>query len=173
MPTQSDGEGSSSDGSSTDTGENHPGQEPPTQNPDNSQGGQQPGGTGGSNNQQTNDEIVFKLEVFNTNEEKVGEIQLKEKEANNIDKIKEKFEKITIYDDYYVAVWSNKPKRIKIKGKVKDNDKLGEKENKSVDYSQGTEENDYIDWLDKWRTLCRICTCLCHWSRSRKIPEPN
>ena len=138
-------EGSSSGGSSTDTGENHPGQEPPTQNPDNSQGGQQPGGTGGSNNQQTNDEIVFKLEVFNTNEEKVGEIQLKEKEANNIDKIKEKFEKITIYDDYYVAVWSNKPKRIKIKGKVKDNDKLGEKENKSVDYSQGTEENDYID----------------------------
>ena len=145
VPPQSDGEGSSSDGSSTDTGENHPGQEPPTQNPDNSQGGQQPGGTGGSNNQQTNDEIVFKLEVFNTNEEKVGEIQLKEKEANNIDKIKEKFEKITIYDDYYVAVWSNKPKRIKIKGKVKDNDKLGEKENKSVDYSQGTEENDYID----------------------------
>ena len=145
VPPQSDGEGSSSDGSSTDTGENHPGQEPPTQNPDNSQGGQQQGGTGGSNNQQTNDEIVFKLEVFNTNEEKIGEIQLKEKEANNIDKIKEKFEKITIYDDYYVAVWSNKPKRIKIKGKVKDNDKLGEKENKSVDYSQGTEENDYID----------------------------
>ena len=145
VPTQSDGEGSSSDGSSTDTGENHPGQEPSTQNPDNSQGGQQQGGTGGSNNQQTNDEIVFKLEVFNTNEEKIGEIQLKEKEANNIDKIKEKFEKITIYDDYYVAVWSNKPKRIKIKGKVKDNDKLGEKENKSVDYSQGTEENDYID----------------------------
>ena len=93
MPTQSDGEGSSSDGSSTDTGENHPGQEPSTQNSDNSQGGQQQGGTGGSNNQQTNDEIVFKLEVFNTNEEKIGEIQLKEKEANNIDKIKEKFEK--------------------------------------------------------------------------------
>ena len=145
VPPQSDGEGSSSGGSSTDPGESQPGQDSTTQNPDNSQGGQQQEGTGESNNQQAKDEIVFKLTVFNTKEEKVGEIQLKEEETNNIDKIKEKFEKITIYDDYYVAVWSNTPKRIKIKGKVKDNDKLGEKENKSVDYSQGTEEKDYIN----------------------------
>ena len=145
VPPQSDGEESSSDGSSTDTGENHPGQEPPIQNPDNSQGGEQSGGTGESNNQQAKDEIVFKLTVFNTKEEKVGEIQLKEEETNNIDKIKEKLKNITIYDNYYVALWSNKPKRIRLKGEVKDNDKLGEEENKSINYSQGTDESDYID----------------------------
>ena len=145
VPSQSDGEGSSSDGSSTDTGENHPGQEPPTQNPDNSQGGQQPGGTGGSNNQQTNDKIVFKLTVFNFKEQEVGKIELTEEEVSNIDKIKEKLENITIYDDYYVALWSNIPKRIKIQGEVKNNNKLGNEGNKTVNYSQGTEENDYID----------------------------
>ena len=145
VPPQSDGEGSSSDGSSTDTGENHPGQEPPTQNPDNSQGGQQPGGTGGSNNQQTNDKIVFKLTVFNFKEQEVGKIELTEEEVSNIDKIKEKLKNITIYDDYYVALWSNIPKRIKIQGEVKNNNKLGNEGNKTVNYSQGTEENDYID----------------------------
>ena len=145
VPPQSDGEGSSSDGSSTDTGENHPGQEPPTQNPDNSQGGQQPGGAGGSNNQQTNDEIVFKLTVFNVKEQEVGKIELTEEEVSNIDKIKEKLKDITIYDDYYVALWSNIPKRIKIQGEVKNNNKLGNEGNKTVNYSQGTEENDYID----------------------------
>ena len=145
VPPQSDGEGSSSDGSSTDPGESHPGQEPPTQNPDNSQDGEQSGGTGESNSQQTKDEIVFKLTVFNTNEEKVGEIQLKEEEINNIDKIKEKLENITIYDNYYVALWSNTPKRIRIQGEVKDNNKLGESGSSEVNYSQGTENSDFID----------------------------
>ena len=127
VPPQSDGEGSSSDGSSTDTGENHP------------------GGTGGSNNQQTNDKIVFKLTVFNFKEQEVGKIELTEEEVSNIDKIKEKLKNITIYDDYYVALWSNIPKRIKIQGEVKNNNKLGNEGNKTVNYSQGTEENDYID----------------------------
>ncbi|WP_291731790.1 immunoglobulin-like domain-containing protein [Clostridium sp.] len=145
VPPQSDGEGSSSGGSSTDSGESQPGQDSTTQNPDNSQGGQQQEGTGESNNQQAKDEIVFKLTVFNTKEEKVGEIQLKEEETNNIDKIKEELKKITIYDDYYVALWSNKPKRIKIQGKVINNNKLGNEGNQTIDYSQGTEENDYID----------------------------
>ena len=145
VPPQSDGEGSSSGGSSTDPGESQPGQDSTTQNPDNSQGGQQQEGTGENDNQQAKDEIVFKLTVFNTKEEKVGEIQLKEEETNNIDKIKEELKKITIYDDYYVALWSNKPKRIKIQGKVIDNNKLGNEGNQTIDYSQGTEENDYID----------------------------
>ena len=142
---QSDGEGSSSGGSSTDPGESQPGQDSTTQNPDNPQGGQQQEGTGESNNQQAKDEIVFKLTVFNTKEEKVGEIQLKEEETNNIDKIKEELKKITIYDDYYVALWSNKPKRIKIQGKVIDNNKLGNEGNQTIDYSKGTENSDYID----------------------------
>ena len=102
-------------------------------------------GEGGNNNQQAKDEIVFKLTVFNTKEEKVGEIQLKEEETNNIDKIKEELKKITVYDDYYVALWSNTPKRIKIQGKVIDNNKLGNEGNQTIDYSKGTENSDYID----------------------------
>ena len=144
-PSDNGEEGSSSGGSSTDQVENHPEQDPPTQNSSNSQGGQQSGGTGENDNQQTNDKIVFKLTVFNTKEEKVGEIQLKEEEINNIDKIKEELKNITIYDNYYVALWSNTPKRIRIQGEVKDNNKLGESGSSEVNYSQGTEEKDYID----------------------------
>ena len=144
-PSDNGEEGSSSSGSSTESGESHPGQDSTTQNSDNSQGGEQSGGTGESNNQQAKDEIVFKLTVFNTKEEKVGEIQLKEEEINNIDKIKEELKNITIYDNYYVALWSNTPKRIRIQGEVKDNNKLGESGSSEVNYSQGTEEKDYID----------------------------
>ena len=144
-PSDNGEEGSSSGGSSTDQVENHPEQDPPTQNSSNSQGGQQSGGTGENDNQQTNDKIVFKLTVFNTKEEKVGEIQLKEEEINNIDKIKEELKNITIYDNYYVALWSNTPKRIRIQGEVKDNNKLGESGSSEVNYSQGTENSDFID----------------------------
>ena len=144
-PSDNGEEGSSSSGSSTESGESHPGQDSTTQNPDNSQGGQQPGGTGESNNQQSNNEIVFKLTVFNVKEQEVGKIELTEEEASNIDKIKEKLKNITIYDDYYVALWSNIPKRIKIQGEVKENNKLGNEGNQTVNYSQGTEEKDYID----------------------------
>ena len=145
VPPQSDGEGSSSDGSSTEPGESNPGQDSTTQNPGNSQDGEQSGGTGGSNNQQTKDEIVFKLTVFNVDEQEVGKLELTEEKAKDIDELKKELEKITIYDGYYVALWSNTPKRIRIQGKVKDNNKLGEEENKEINYSQGTEEKDYID----------------------------
>ena len=144
-PSDNGEEGSSSGGSSTDQVENHPEQDPPTQNSSNSQGGQQSGGTGENDNQQAKDEIVFKLTVFNTKEEKVREIQLKEEEINNIDKIKEELENITIYDNYYVALWSNTPKRIRIQGEVKGNNKLGESGSSEVNYSQGTENSDFID----------------------------
>ena len=143
-PSNSDEQEGSSEESHPEEGGNNQEQIPPSED-NGAQGEEQPGGAGESNNQQTRDEIVFKLTVFNTNEEKVGEIQLKEEETNNIDKIKEGLEKITIYDDYYVALWSNTPQRIRIKGKVKDNDKLGNEGNKNIDYSQGTEEKDYID----------------------------
>ena len=145
VPPQSDGEGSSSDGSSTEPGESHPGQEPPTQNPDNSQDGEQSGGTGESNSQQTKNEIVFKLTVFNVEEQEVGKIELTEEKAKNIEELKKELEKITIYDNYYVALWSNTPKRIKIQGKVIDNNKLGNEGNQTIDYSKGTDKSDYID----------------------------
>ena len=145
VPPQSDGEGSSSDGSSTEPGESHPGQDSTTQNPGNSQDGEQSGGTGGSNNQQTKDEIVFKLTVFNVDEQEVGKIELTEEKAKNIDELKKELEKITIYDDYYVALWSNIPQRIRIQGEVKDNNKLGELKNEKQDYSQIINNRDYID----------------------------
>ena len=145
VPPQSDGEGSSSDGSSTEPGESNPGQDSTTQNPGNSQDGEQSGGTGGSNNQQTKDEIVFKLTVFNVDEQEVGKIELTEEKAKNIDELKKELEKITIYDDYYVALWSNIPQRIRIQGEVKDNNKLGELKNEKQDYSQIINNRDYID----------------------------
>ena len=144
-PPSSGEEGSSSGTSRPEEGATPPKQDSITQSPDNSQGGQQPGETGGSNNQQTNDKIVFKLTVFNVKEQEVGKIELTEEEASNIDKIKEKLKNITVYDNYYVALWSNTPKRIRIQGKVKDNDKLGNEGNETIDYSKGTDKSDYID----------------------------
>ena len=144
-PSSSNGEVSLPGTSIPEQGATHPGQDSTTQTPDNSQGGQQPEGTGGSNNQQTKDEIVFKLTVFNVDEQEVGKIELTEEKAKNIDQLKKELEKITIYDDYYVALWSNTPKRIRIQGEVKDNDKLGELENEKQDYSQIINNRDYID----------------------------
>uniref|UniRef100_UPI0025EDBAD1 bacterial Ig-like domain-containing protein n=1 Tax=uncultured Clostridium sp. TaxID=59620 RepID=UPI0025EDBAD1 len=138
-------EGSSSSGSSTEPGESNPGQDSTTQNPGNSQDGEQSGGTGGSNNQQTKDEIVFKLTVFNVEEQEVGKLELTEEKAKDIDELKKELEKITIYDGYYVALWSNIPQRIRIQGEVKDNNKLGELKNEKQDYSQIINKRDYID----------------------------
>ena len=145
VPPQSDGEGSSSGGSSTDPGESQPGQDSTTQNPDNSQDGEQSGGTGGSNNQQTNDKIVFKLTVFNVDEQEVGKIELTEEKAKNTEELKKELEKITIYDDYYVALWSNTPQRIKIKGDI-NNDELNNIENSNnINYSNGVSDKDFIE----------------------------
>ena len=144
-PSDNGEEGSSSSGSSTESGESHPGQDSTTQNSDNSQGGQKPGGTGESNNQQTNNEIVFKLTVFNGKEEKVGELELTEEKAKNTEELKKELEKITIYDDYYVALWSNTPQRIKIKGDI-NNDELNNIENSNnIDYSNGVNNKDFIE----------------------------
>ncbi|MFR1788063.1 hypothetical protein [Clostridium sp.] len=144
-PPSSGEEGSSSGTSRPEEGATPPKQDSITQSPDNSQGGQQPGGTGGSNNQQTNDKIVFKLTVFNVKEQEVGKIELTEEEASNIDKIKEKLKNITVYDNYYVALWSNTPQRIKIKGDI-NNDELKNIENsKNIDYSNGVSDKDFIE----------------------------
>ena len=54
-------------------------------------------------------------------------------------------EKITIYDDYYVALWSNTSQRIKIKGDI-NNDELKNIENsKNIDYSNGVSDKDFIE----------------------------
>ena len=144
-PPSSGDEGGSSGTSRPEPGENHPEQDSTTQNPDNQQGGQQPGGTGESNNQQTKDEIVFKLTVFNGKEEKVGEIELTEEKVKDTENIKKELEKITIYDDYYVALWSNTPQRIKIKGDI-NNEELNNIENsKNIDYSNGVSNKDFIE----------------------------
>ena len=90
-------------------------------------------------------EIVFKLAIFNVDEEKVGEVELTEVETINIEEFKKKLSNITIYDGYYVSVWSNKPERIKIKGYMTGNNELGESENVRIDYSNGTTNKDYID----------------------------
>ena len=145
VPPQSGGEGSSSGGSSTEPGENHPGQEPPIQNPDNSQDGEQSGGTGESNSQQTKDEIVFKLTVFNVDEQEVGKIELTEEKAKNIEGLKKELEKITIYDNYYVALWSNKPQRIKIKGQINNEELKNIENSNNIDYSNGVSDKDFIE----------------------------
>ena len=138
-------EGSSSGTSRPEEGATPPEQDSTTQTPDNSQGGQQPEGTGGSNNQQTKDEIVFKLTVFNGKEEKVGELELTEEKAKNTENLKKELEKITIYDDYYVALWSNTPQRIKIKGDI-NNEELNNIENSNnINYSNGVSNKDFIE----------------------------
>ena len=121
--------------------------ENPPQDSNNSQDGE---GSEGSNDredntEQTKKEIVFKLAIFNGEEKKVGEIELTEEETINIEEFKKKLSNITIYDGYYVSVWSNKPERIKIKGYMTGNNELGESENVRIDYSNGTTNKDYID----------------------------
>ena len=97
------------------------------------------------NTEEPQKEIVFKLAIFNVDEEKVGEVELTEVETINIEEFKKKLSNITIYDGYYVSVWSNKPERIKIKGYMTGNNELGESGNVEIDYSNGTTDKDYID----------------------------
>ena len=120
---------------------------PPQGDSNNSQGGE---GSEGSNDREDNTEqpkkeIVFKLAIFNGEEKKVGEIELTEEETINIEEFKKKLSNITIYDGYYVSVWSNKPERIKIKGYMTGNNELGESGDEEQDYSQTITKNDYID----------------------------
>nr|WP_303269161.1 hypothetical protein [uncultured Clostridium sp.] len=119
-PSSNGEEGSSSGGSSTNQGENYPGQ-------------------------QTKDEIVFKLTVFNGKEEKVGELELTEEKAKNTEELKKELEKITIYDDYYVALWSNTPQRIKIKGDINNEELNNIKNSNNINYSNGVSDKDFIE----------------------------
>ena len=99
----------------------------------------------GDDIQQPQEKIVFKLTIFNVEEQKVGEIGLTEEQTKNIEYIKSKLDNITIYDEYYVSVWSNKPQRIKITGYMTGNNKLGESGKEEQNYSENIIKSDYID----------------------------
>ena len=99
----------------------------------------------GDDIQQPQQEIVFKLTVFNVDEQKVGEVELTEEQTKDIEYIKSKLDSITIYDEYYVSVWSNKPQRIKIKGYMTGNNELGESGKEEQNYSENIIKSDYID----------------------------
>ena len=127
--------------------DDNPSVENPPQDSNNSQDEE---GSEGSNDredntEQTKKEIVFKLAIFNGEEKKVGEIELTEEETENIEGLKKKLQDITIYDDYYFSIWSNKVSRIKIQGEVHENNELGESGNEEQNYSQTITKNDYID----------------------------
>ena len=97
------------------------------------------------NFEEQQNEIVFKLTVFNVDEEKVGEIQLTEAESRNVEEIEKKLEDITVYDGYYFSLWSSNLVRLRINGYMTGNNELGEAGDGEQDYSQTITSNDYID----------------------------
>ena len=97
------------------------------------------------NFQEQQNEIVFKLTVFNVDEEKVGEIQLTEAESRNVEEIEKRLEDITVYDGYYFSLWSSNLVRLRINGYMTGNNELGEAGDGEQDYSQTITSNDYID----------------------------
>ena len=97
------------------------------------------------NFEEQQNEIVFKLTVFNVDEEKVGEIQLTEAESRNVEEIEKRLEDITVYDGYYFSLWSSNLVRLRINGYMTGNNELGEAGGGEQDYSQIITSNDYID----------------------------
>ena len=97
------------------------------------------------NFEEQQNEIVFKLTVFNVDEEKVGEIQLTEAESRNVEEFEKRLEDITVYDGYYFSLWSSNLVRLRINGYMTGNNELGEAGDGEQDYSQTITSNDYID----------------------------
>ena len=97
------------------------------------------------NFEEQQNEIVFKLTVFNVDEEKVGEIQLTEAESRDVEEIEKRLEDITVYDGYYFSLWSSNLVRLRINGYMTGNNELGEDGDGEQDYSQTITSNDYID----------------------------
>ena len=97
------------------------------------------------NFEEQQNEIVFKLTVFNVDEEKVGEIQLTEAESRDVEEIEKRLEDITVYDGYYFSLWSSNLVRLRINGYMTGNNELGKAGDGEQDYSQTITSNDYID----------------------------
>ncbi|MBS4974228.1 MAG: DUF5011 domain-containing protein, partial [Clostridium celatum] len=97
------------------------------------------------NFEEQQNEIVFKLTVFNVDEEKVGEIQLTEAESRDVEEVEKRLEDITVYDGYYFSLWSSNLVRLRINGYMTGNNELGEAGDGEQDYSQIITSNDYID----------------------------
>ncbi len=76
---------------------------------------------------------VFGLTLFNKNSKEIHNIELNESDVQNIDKLNEILD-FDVQDGYYFSVWSNTPKRIKIKGNMIGN--------------SGAEKEDYTDGID-------------------------
>ena len=98
----------------------------------------------GEDSSQTEVPKVFKLGVYNAQGEEVGKLELTE-EGINTSNAFDKLNDITVSDNYYFSVWSDTPSRIKIKGHMTGNNRLGEDENQNEDYSDGINNDDYMD----------------------------
>ena len=94
--------------------------------------------------QQPEKDVVFRLSVFDTNNQEIGKFELSEEEVSNIDSFS-KLRNISIYDDYYFSVWSKNPSRIKIQGDIDGDNTLGEDEKQSENYSDGISNNDHMN----------------------------
>ena len=97
-------------------------------------------------NKENNERLLSEIE---DSKQKIKDLQeekdTKKQKKDSLFSNKEKFEKITIYDDYYVALWSNTPQRIKIKGDI-NNDELNNIENSNnINYSNGVSDKDFIE----------------------------
>lgn len=80
----------------------------------------------------TNDK-VFGLTVFNKNSEEIHKIELNESQVQDINELNKILE-FDVQDGYYFSLWSDNPKRIRIKGNMISN--------------RGAEKEDYTDGID-------------------------
>ncbi len=84
------------------------------------------------------DDIIFKLNVFNENGEKIKELPILGKETGDDEKFN-KISEVSILKGYTFSVWTEHHERVKISG-----DMIKDKEIKE-DYNDGIDNRDFID----------------------------